>query len=82
MKQQFRTAKKENFDFDSILNELKQFDLNTKYGPCAGISRRERWERANKLGLAPPIRIIEILETKSCRDAIPDIDESLWFGRI
>lgn len=33
---------------------LRVFDLTAKYGPCAGISRLERWERANKWGLSPP----------------------------
>lgn len=33
---------------------LREFDLSSKYGPCMGISRLERWERAAKLGLEPP----------------------------
>lgn len=33
---------------------LRQFDLTSKFGPCVGISRLERWERAAKLGLDPP----------------------------
>jgi len=28
--------------------------LTAKYGPCVGISRLERWERAHKWGLNPP----------------------------
>ena len=33
---------------------LRQFDLQTRYGPVSGISRMQRWERAAELGLAPP----------------------------
>ena len=34
--------------------EASEFDCNMKYGPSAGISRRDRWARANKFGLNPP----------------------------
>jgi len=35
-------------------------DRNYDYGPCIGVSRLERWERAHVLGLNPPpeVRII------------------------
>lgn len=41
--------------------ELKAFDLNMKWGPCAGISRISRWERANDFNLDPPARVMELL---------------------
>ena len=41
--------------------ELKAFDLNMKWGPCAGISRISRWERANEFNLDPPARVMELL---------------------
>lgn len=28
--------------------------MTSKYGPCAGITRLDRWDRAKKLGLNPP----------------------------
>jgi DNA polymerase delta subunit 4 len=28
-----------------------------EYGPCVGVSRLERWERANILGLNPPVAV-------------------------
>ncbi|UZJ54079.1 hypothetical protein CBS101457_003399 [Exobasidium rhododendri] len=43
---------------------LRVFDLDPAYGPCLGMSRLERWERAEKLGDEPPSEIKEILETK------------------
>jgi DNA polymerase delta subunit 4 len=33
---------------------LRTFDLSYEYGPCIGVSRLTRWERAYKLGLNPP----------------------------
>ncbi|KAF7728399.1 hypothetical protein EC973_006207 [Apophysomyces ossiformis] len=35
---------------------LRSFDLDYKYGPCIGMTRQERWDRALKLGLNPPQR--------------------------
>ncbi|KAK9446855.1 DNA polymerase delta, subunit 4-domain-containing protein [Limtongia smithiae] len=48
-------------DSDIILHILKNFDLTASYGPTAGLSRLDRWKRADKLGLAPPIEVYEIL---------------------
>lgn len=40
------------------MNEiLRIFDLSYEYGPCLGVSRLERWERAQKAGLNPPIQV-------------------------
>ncbi|CAB1328116.1 unnamed protein product, partial [Coregonus sp. 'balchen'] len=35
---------------DKELQELRQFDLDWRYGPCTGISRLQRWERAAQHG--------------------------------
>ncbi|CAI9550876.1 unnamed protein product, partial [Staurois parvus] len=43
------------------LEKLVQFDLNWNFGPCTGISRMERWQRAQDLGLMPPQDIKQIL---------------------
>ncbi|XP_067388095.1 DNA polymerase delta subunit 4 isoform X2 [Emydura macquarii macquarii] len=43
------------------LEMLKQFDLSWEYGPCTGITRLQRWERAKSLGLSPPITVWETL---------------------
>lgn len=46
-------------------NVLNQFDLDASFGPFLGISRLERWERANRLGLSPPLAVRNILQGPS-----------------
>ena len=48
---------------DASDNELllRRFDLDYAYGPCGGLSRRERWQRAKQLGLDPPQSVLDIL---------------------
>ncbi|XP_038990696.1 DNA polymerase delta subunit 4-like [Hibiscus syriacus] len=41
---------------------LRQFDMNMAYGPCLGITRVARWERAQRLGLDPPKEIQYLLK--------------------
>lgn len=48
-------------DLTDDLQMLKNFDLTLEYGPCTGITRLERWERAQKHGLNPPEEIRDIL---------------------
>uniref|UniRef100_A0A670IXN4 DNA polymerase delta 4, accessory subunit n=1 Tax=Podarcis muralis TaxID=64176 RepID=A0A670IXN4_PODMU len=59
------------------LETLKQFDLSWQYGPCTGITRLQRWERAELLGLNPPAMVRELLE-KHNKD--PLVTYSLWHG--
>ncbi|KAG2042759.1 DNA polymerase delta, subunit 4-domain-containing protein [Suillus americanus] len=42
---------------------LRLFDMSYEYGPCVGMSRLERWERAASLGLSPPDEVRHILLT-------------------
>lgn len=44
------------------LQELRLFDLNPQYGSFMGMCRMERWERAKRFGLAPPIRVYQLLQ--------------------
>jgi len=53
-------AEREN----KIHDILRVFDLTYEYGPCYGISRIDRWERANAIGLDPPTEIRDILLTQ------------------
>ncbi|KAM6115414.1 DNA polymerase delta subunit 4 [Pterocles gutturalis] len=59
----------------AVLEMLRRFDLAWEYGPCTGITRLQRWERAQALGLSPP---------SSIRDALlehqdnPEVTYSLW----
>ncbi|KAK6356561.1 hypothetical protein TWF718_000912 [Orbilia javanica] len=40
---------------------LRHFDLSSQYGPCVGVTRFKRWERAERLGLGPPIEVLAVL---------------------
>ncbi|XP_059165931.1 DNA polymerase delta subunit 4-like [Physella acuta] len=40
---------------------LKKFDMTWEYGPCIGISRMERWKRAERHGLNPPTEVKDII---------------------
>ncbi|KAF8511804.1 DNA polymerase delta, subunit 4-domain-containing protein [Hysterangium stoloniferum] len=48
-------------DESNILTMLRVFDNTYDYGPCVGMTRMERWERAEALGLNPPIEVRQIL---------------------
>ncbi|KAL3900066.1 MAG: hypothetical protein SGCHY_001594 [Lobulomycetales sp.] len=41
---------------------LHQFDWDSAYGPHFGMSRMDRWKRAESLGLNPPRRVLELLQ--------------------
>ncbi|KAI8821404.1 DNA polymerase delta, subunit 4-domain-containing protein [Fimicolochytrium jonesii] len=64
-------------DKAAVVQYLKDFDLNYAYGPCVGLSRMERWERANKLELDPPKDVYYILHAKEAKDDV-EIREPLW----
>ncbi|XP_048553410.1 uncharacterized protein LOC125534172 [Triticum urartu] len=49
----------------------REFDMDTRYGPCLGLTRAQRWQRAAALGLAPPPHA-------PCSDHQP----CLWEGRV
>lgn len=40
---------------------LRHFDLSGQYGSCIGITRLDRWKRANGLGLEPPLEVLAVL---------------------
>lgn len=46
---------------DSEMDLLREFDLNWEFGPCTGITRLQRWDRADKLGLKPPVELKDII---------------------
>ncbi|KAI8814862.1 DNA polymerase delta, subunit 4-domain-containing protein [Cladochytrium replicatum] len=64
---------------DAILEKLRAFDLNGKYGPCDGLTRLRRWQRAEKFGLEPPAELLPILDAD---DTNTDVTQSLWYGRL
>ncbi|KAK7755044.1 hypothetical protein SLS62_002859 [Diatrype stigma] len=45
---------------------LRYWDVSSQYGiigmqPCVGISRMKRWQRADRLGLKPPVEVLAVL---------------------
>uniref|UniRef100_A0A4X1T5K2 DNA polymerase delta 4, accessory subunit n=3 Tax=Sus scrofa TaxID=9823 RepID=A0A4X1T5K2_PIG len=48
---------------EAELELLRQFDLAWQYGPCTGITRLQRWHRAEQMGLAPPPEVRQVLQT-------------------
>ncbi|CAL5368004.1 unnamed protein product [Camellia sinensis] len=66
-----------NDDYDENKEVLlRQFDMNMAYGPCLGMTRLARWERAHSLGLNPPEDVERFLREAKVR---PDC---LWDGRV
>ena len=57
----------------STVEVLRSFDLDSRYGPCRGLGRRERWERARSLGLDPPPEVPGLLEAGG-----GELDVSSW----
>ena len=57
------------------VHDLCAFDMNLTFGPCLGLTRSERWLRAQQLGLAPPLDVKSLLEAGD-----PTLQESMWFS--
>lgn len=51
-------------DLNRIDDVLRVFDMDYEYGPCVGLSRLQRWERASAMGLNPPHEVKDILMTQ------------------
>lgn len=56
-----------------IQSQLIKFDLSARYGPCIGLTRLERFERAVKLNLDPPGMVRALLIE-------PGRNAALWKG--
>ncbi|XP_005384392.1 PREDICTED: DNA polymerase delta subunit 4 isoform X1 [Chinchilla lanigera] len=48
---------------EAELELLRQFDLAWEYGPCTGITRLQRWHRAEQMGLEPPPEVCQVLKS-------------------
>lgn len=55
--------------------QLCEFDLHAKFGPCLGLPRLERWHRALRLNLEPPLCI---LDTLTCLDDDDPAHQSIY----
>ncbi|KDQ61463.1 hypothetical protein JAAARDRAFT_54829 [Jaapia argillacea MUCL 33604] len=60
---------------------LRVFDLSDEYGPCIGVTRLDRWERAAALGLNPPPEVREILTTKQGFEE-DEFKQSVFYGEV
>ncbi|EDQ91825.1 uncharacterized protein MONBRDRAFT_5881 [Monosiga brevicollis MX1] len=58
---------------------LRQFDLDMTFGPCVGVSRRERWERADAFGLNPPKAVLRLLENHPQDETF---QQCLWYNTL
>lgn len=77
-----RTEKLTSEEVSKAHELLRQFDMAMRYGPCVGMPRSSRWERARRFGLNPPDYILEILRDVRYRQAILNIEENLWYDEL
>ncbi|KAK3132918.1 hypothetical protein QOZ80_6AG0529530 [Eleusine coracana subsp. coracana] len=72
-------------DFGDQEEQLRQFDMDLKFGPCIGVTRLQRWERASAMGLQPPAHLRDLLlrapSTKNHSSSGPS-PECLWEGKV
>ncbi|KAI0452608.1 DNA polymerase delta, subunit 4-domain-containing protein [Xylaria acuta] len=47
---------------------LRYWDVSSQYGPCVGINRLKRWQRADRLGLNPPVEVLAVLMQEEAKD--------------
>ncbi|KAK9326389.1 DNA polymerase delta, subunit 4-domain-containing protein [Lipomyces orientalis] len=65
----------------TVVRILKNFDLTAAYGPTVGMTRLQRWQRAEKLGLNPPEVVYKILTSKEGK-SIDELREGYLYGQI
>ncbi|RGB37764.1 DNA polymerase delta, subunit 4-domain-containing protein [Rhizophagus diaphanus] len=70
-----------NDDYNPMESLLHAFDLNYKFGSCVGLTRLERWERAQKLGLNPPEEVKNALASEVIRQNLK-LNECVFYGRV
>ncbi|XP_041455857.1 DNA polymerase delta subunit 4-like [Lytechinus variegatus] len=59
------------------LNTLREFDLDWRYGPCTGITRLERWERAESHGHNPSPHVKDLILEYEDDD---EFVQNIWSG--
>lgn len=57
---------------------LKQYDLNADYGPMIGISRTDRFKRAEYFNLNVADEVKDILCDKDLLQKHPELDLNIW----
>ncbi|KAF5840055.1 DNA polymerase delta, subunit 4-domain-containing protein [Dunaliella salina] len=71
----FAFAAKEDVE-NPVEQLLRQFDLNSAFGPCIGMTRLARWDRAHRFGKKPPAEIRDALKSN------PGLNHCLWHNRV
>ncbi|OAA57447.1 DNA polymerase delta subunit [Niveomyces insectorum RCEF 264] len=56
---------------------LRYFDVSSHFGPCVGITRKNRWLRAQRLGLAPPIEVLAALQQEEAK-GVDNVERSTF----
>ncbi|KAI0428125.1 DNA polymerase delta, subunit 4-domain-containing protein [Xylaria sp. FL1042] len=56
-----RTKRLHQEDLSLAEKILRYWDVSSQYGPCVGVTRLKRWQRADKLGLNPPVEVLAVL---------------------
>jgi len=70
-------------DFGEQEEQLRQFDMDMKFGPCIGVTRLQRWERASAMGLQPPAHLRDLLlRVPSTKDRSDPYAGCLWEGKV
>jgi hypothetical protein len=66
-----------NMSWETAEARLREWDVNSRFGPCTSMTRPEGWHHAAKLDLDPPLLVYNIMET------FPELDgQHFWKGRI
>uniref|UniRef100_A0A0E0M3I0 DNA polymerase delta subunit 4 n=1 Tax=Oryza punctata TaxID=4537 RepID=A0A0E0M3I0_ORYPU len=72
-------------DFSEQEEQLRLFDMDMKFGPCIGVTRLQRWERASAMGLHPPPHLRDLLLNNASagnRNNNGSSLECLWEGKV
>lgn len=57
------TFKRDKMTKDEAERILVKFDLDPSFGPCSGLTRKERFLLAKKLGLNPANNVLDLIST-------------------
>jgi len=60
---------------------LRFFDMSYEFGPCVGMTRLERWERAEAFGLNPPVEVRDMLLTKEGIEK-DEYSQCVFYGEV
>ncbi|KAI0485515.1 hypothetical protein F4859DRAFT_471487 [Xylaria cf. heliscus] len=63
-----RTRRLHQQDLSLAEKILRYWDVSSQYGPCVGVSRLKRWQRADRLGLNPPVEVLAVLMQEEAKD--------------